>query len=617
MKNKDTSKIHPVTDLARVHGRVSPVEKTGAFFKYPDDKFESFFNLSNEMLCIADLAGYIKTANPVLKKTLGYPDEELYSSTLYKFVHPDDNCDTFAKVQEILSGAGDSRIENRCLCKDGSVKWIGWNIYADKVQGLMYGVAHDITERKLEEEELKKSHDMLEKKVREYMLELEKANSDLKNEIVERKKVEQALRESEELYRIRFEESPISLWDKDYSGIREYTEQLKKEKGITDFKKYFSENRAALEHCASLIKVTDVNETTVKNYRAKDKPDFMNNIYKIFCEETWDCFMQECIYVAEGKGKREGEAVTLKFDGEPNNIMVRWQIPRQYEGSYKRILFSIIDITENKRMEQAARLIQAKLIHANKMTSLGTLVSGVAHEINNPNSYIMSNACLFNGIWKDAFRLLSEKYRKDGDFLMGEIPFSELGSVAPKLLDGITEGASRIKNIVDNLRSFARPESVKKDERVDVNNIVRNAATILEPQIKKCTDHFKMFCSDGMPVVKGSSQQLEQVVINLIMNSLQALPNKARGINVSTSYDKKQRYVTVEVKDEGSGIPEDILERITEPFFTTKLDSGGTGLGLSISYGIIKELKGSLEFKSKPGRGTTVFMKLPAYGGEA
>ncbi|RJQ14683.1 MAG: hypothetical protein C4560_11970 [Nitrospiraceae bacterium] len=477
-----------------------------------------------------------------------------------------------------------------------------------------HGVAHDITERKIAEKDLKRSHDLLEKKVREYMLELEKTNFELKNEIAERKKAEQALRESEELYRIRFEESPISLWDKDYSGIREYTEQLKKEKGITDFKKYFSENRAALEHCASLIKVTDVNETTVRNYRAKDKPDFMNNIYKIFCEETWDCFMQECIYVAEGQGKREGEAVTLKFDGEPNNIMVRWQIPKQYEGSYKKILFSIIDITEKKQLEQEAGLIRAKLVHTNKMTSLGTLVSGVAHEINNPNSYIMSNAGLFSGIWEDAFRLLSEKYGKDGDFMLGGVPFSELNDIAPKLLDGINEGATRIKNIVDNLRNFAKPESVKQDERVDVNKIVRNAATILEPQIKKCTDHFKMLCSEGMPVVKGSSQQLEQVLVNLIMNSLQALPNKTKGIDVSTCYDRKSGHVTVEVNDEGSGIPEDILERITEPFFTTRLDSGGTGLGLSISYGIVKELKGSLEFKSKPGKGTSVFMKLPSYG---
>ncbi|MBI4850122.1 MAG: PAS domain S-box protein [Nitrospirae bacterium] len=737
MKDEDKSKIQSISEFAKKHSRVSQVEKPKTFYQHSGNNLEHLFDLSNDMLCITDLAGYFKQVNPAFKKILGYSDEELFSHPFYKLVHQDDNCATLTKVQEIQEGKGSPYFENRLLCKDGSQKWIGWNFNADKQEGLMYAVARDITEHKSAGEALKKAHDELQMRVKIHTLELERSNSELKNEIIERKKAEEALKESEELYRIRFEESPISLWDKDYSGIREYTERLRKEKGITDFTKYFKEHREALEHCATLIKVTDVNETTVKNYRAKDKPDFMNNIYKIFCEETWDCFMQECIYVAEGMGKREGEAVTLKFDGEPNNISVKWQIPQQYQGGYSRILFSIVDVTREKqaekalreseskfkklsqefnvlldaipdslvllssdmtvmwgnkaavaqwendttklvgqyynvfplndkypliksfrtgreeaaeittpdgrvwdirafplkdeagkarnvlelarditvkvRMEEEAKFIQAKLVHANKMTSLGTLVSGVAHEINNPNSYIMSNAYLFSEIWNDAFRLLSEQYRQNGDFMLGGINFSELNSIVPKLLGGITDGTARINNIVDNLKNFARPDSAANKGKIDVNNIVNTAAAILEPHIKKCTDHFQIVYAEDMPCVKGNSQQLEQVVINLMMNSLQALPNKASGVRVSTLYDKKSGYAVIEVKDEGAGIPEDILERITEPFFTTKLDCGGTGLGLSISYSIVKEHKGVLDFQSKQGKGTTVSMKLPVY----
>ena len=97
------------------------------------------------------------------------------------------------------------------------------------------------------------------------------------------------------------------------------------------------------------------------------------------------------------------------------------------------------------------------------------------------------------------------------------------------------------------------------------------------------------------------------------MNALQSLKNKESGVRVSTSFSKKSNYVVIKVKDEGCGMTKDILDRITEPFFTTKLDSGGTGLGLSISYAIIKEHSGILEFESEYGKGTIAKLKLPAW----
>jgi signal transduction histidine kinase len=134
---------------------------------------------------------------------------------------------------------------------------------------------------------------------------------------------------------------------------------------------------------------------------------------------------------------------------------------------------------------------------------------------------------------------------------------------------------------------------------------------MLENQIKKYTDNFHVECEENIPKIKGSNQQIEQVIINLIINALQALSDRKCGIRIFTSFDKKTNSVMIEVIDEGKGMSEGLLERITEPFFTTKHDSGGTGLGLSISYAIIKEHKGSLEFKSEPGKGTTAYVRLP------
>jgi hypothetical protein len=268
---------------------------------------------------------------------------------------------------------------------------------------------------------------------------------------------------------------------------------------------------------------------------------------------------------------------------------------------------------EKQAREEEAKIIQAKLIHANKMTSLGTLVSGVAHEINNPNSFIMSNAQLFNDIWKDIFLVLNEHYKKNGDFPIGDMKFSEIQSLVPRLLNTITKGTERIKNIVDSLKNFARADTGDLDEKVDVNKVVENAIFFLNAEIKRFTNNFHVTCGDNIPFVKGNSRQLEQVVINLLMNSLQALDNRGRGIWISTAHDEKADSVLIRVVDEGCGIQKEILDRITEPFFTTKLNQGGTGLGLSISYAIVKEHKGAMEFNSEPGKGAAACVTLPVY----
>jgi len=119
-------------------------------------------------------------------------------------------------------------------------------------------------------------------------------------------------------------------------------------------------------------------------------------------------------------------------------------------------------------------------------------------------------------------------------------------------------------------------------------------------------------CLPGHAPVRGNSQQIEQVIINLIMNALQALPDKACGIMVTTATDPGDGAVVIAVRDEGKGMKRKVLERLKEPFFTTKLDSGGTGLGLYIADSIIAEHNGVLEFSSVLGSGTTATIRLPA-----
>ena len=270
------------------------------------------------------------------------------------------------------------------------------------------------------------------------------------------------------------------------------------------------------------------------------------------------------------------------------------------------------DVTDRVRMEEEARSIQAKLIQTNKMTSLGLLVSGVAHEINNPNNFIMANAELLNRSWDDALKILREYYRENGEFFIGGIAFSELEAHSPRLFEGISDGARRINEIVNNLKKFARDDQVVTERDVDINRVATSAVSILHYELNTFTDNFQLDLAPDIPLVKGSSQQLGQVIINLLMNACQALPAKRYGIRLATGFDPAANQVTITVRDEGLGMSREDRNRILEPFFTTKLDSGGTGLGLSICHSILREHNALLEFESEPGKGTTFIVKIPA-----
>ena len=175
-------------------------------------------------------------------------------------------------------------------------------------------------------------------------------------------------------------------------------------------------------------------------------------------------------------------------------------------------------------------------------------------------------------------------------------------------------GARRIRDIIGRLKNYSRQGVVFPGATVavDLNRVISLAMALLNHLISRQTDRFHLQLTEDIPLVKGSPQQIEQVVINLVMNALQSLATKDCGVWVTTAYDPDRREVSMSVRDEGGGIPAELLERVTEPFFTTRLDSGGTGLGLSITNSIVKAHGGTMTIISQPGGGTTVTIGLPA-----
>lgn len=285
-----------------------------------------------------------------------------------------------------------------------------------------------------------------------------------------------------------------------------------------------------------------------------------------------------------------------------------------YDSAHRQesILSIIRDVTGYKQTEEQARLHQEQLIQADKMVSLGTLVSGVAHEINNPNNFVMLNIPMLQKAWDSVLPILDEHVKNEGDFFVGDrLKYSNMRKSIPLLLSGILEGTKRIKNIVEQLKNFSRMDTFDSTQSVDINQVIKSAVNLIGNLLQQSTNRFSIDYGKNLPSLKGNFQRLEQVIINLIENSCQALPDKNKAICVSTQYDKEANIIMVKVKDEGIGMDADTLSKILDPFFTTRRHSKGTGLGLSVSSNIIKNHDGFLNFESTPGKGTTATIILP------
>jgi signal transduction histidine kinase len=230
---------------------------------------------------------------------------------------------------------------------------------------------------------------------------------------------------------------------------------------------------------------------------------------------------------------------------------------------------------------------RARLIQSEKLSAMGEFISGVAHELNNPLTVLIG----FTHLLQES--PLSAEYK------------SEVRQIA--------DASDRCHKIVQNLLSFARQRPPER-KAVDLNEVLEGTARFLQYELRTSNVELDRQYEANLPAVMADAHQLQQVFLNLINNARQAIEEAGRKGRITLRTISAAQSVRTTIEDDGPGIPENVINRIFDPFFTTKAVGKGTGLGLSVSYGIIQEHGGDIRVESRPGRGTTFIIDLPAAG---
>ncbi|MCB1023540.1 MAG: PAS domain S-box protein [Acidobacteria bacterium] len=297
-----------------------------------------------------------------------------------------------------------------------------------------------------------------------------------------------------------------------------------------------------------------------------DEP-FAQKIESILGEDKWHLTEIHNAYKLKTKGF-SGESLTLNVAIAPLRSMSQNQ---------KGAIVVIENVTQRVKFEES-------LQQNEKLSSIGLLAAGVAHEVNTPLTGVSSYT----------------------QMLMGMIPETD-----PKhaLLQKVQKQTDRATNIVGNLLNFSRSGNATEFTEIDVNNLLEDTLQLLEPQLRKANVEISKFYADVPPIMMGDAGKLQQVFTNLIINARDAILNGGE-ISLLTKFSGVEELM-IEVSDTGTGIEPEHLNKIFDPFFTTKAVGSGTGLGMAVSYGIVQEHAGTISATSKVGEGTTFRLVFP------
>ncbi|HEY2384240.1 MAG TPA: PAS domain S-box protein [Terriglobia bacterium] len=516
-------------------------------------ELDRFFSLSPDLLCILDFEGRFISFNPAWEYGLGYSAEELSSLPCLDRVHPDDRAQTVEAVSRLARETASVTILNRYECKDGSYKWLRWNCTSDLSRREIYGIARDITPVRKLQNELHELNATLEQRVRVRTEQWQRANEALRTEVAARMQTEEALRQAYQTLTSILEASPHAIIAVDSSRN---------------------------------VKVWNAAATRIFGW---SEEEVIGRKVPFVTEETREQSNQFNQRALHGETFINFELRRHKRDGTPTDLLVSAAPTRDTHGEIDGFLTVATDITEHKALEQ-------QFLRTQRLESLGTLASGIAHDLNNVLSPIVMSL--------ELFRLRTT----DGTML--------------RTLDTLDQCAQRGADLVRQVLTFARGVQGERMP-VQTKHLLQDVEKVVLQTMPKSITVSSDFPTD-LWMVSADVTQLHQVLMNLIVNARDAMTDggslsiSARNVTLDETYVAMNpqasagAFVVIEVQDSGHGIPPEIKERVFQPFFTTKEVGKGSGLGLSTVAAIVKNHGGFLTLYSEVGRGTSFKVYFPA-----
>jgi PAS domain S-box-containing protein len=400
---------------------------------------------------------------------------------------------------------------------------------------------------------------------------------------IDRVESEKEIKESEENFRNVYANSPVSIWQEDWTGIIERIDALKKE-GVNDFKKYFNENRQFVDEALTKVVINDVNQATLEMFEADSKDDLVKSLEVVFAtEDTLPGFIGELIALAEGKQVYETEMKLNTAKGNLINTMLRMSFPSE-EVQDGQVLVSIMDITALKIMQQRLNDSMEKLKRSNKELERFAYVA--SHDLQEPLRMVSSYT-----------QLLERRYK------------GQMDERADKYIHYAVDGANRMQNLINDLLDFSRVSTRgEKFTKTDTSEVVKSTLNNLETRINETGAQVK---TGKLPVIKADSGQIERLFLNLIGNALKfSKPDEKPVIEINAKSQKDKWLFSV--KDNGIGIDEKFKEKVFVVFqrLHGATQYKGTGIGLAICKRIVQRHEGEIWFESEENKGATFFFTL-------
>ncbi len=401
-------------------------------------------------------------------------------------------------------------------------------------------------------------------------------------------------RSSEARFQAIFEGVPVAIWEADLTALKTAIVSLQ-EQGVSDVAAYLREHpKLGLQ--ALHQDILRANVETLKMFGAQSKEELLASLNEIFLPESRAALCEAQVAVAEGKQYFETETVFRTLQGDPLYVLLRVAISSKDE-PFGHALVSMVDITPLKKAQEDWKKLQEQFQQAQKLESIGRLAASVAHDFNNMLSVINGYA----------------------ELLLKKLPPNDpLRTSVMRIL----EAGQRSSDLTRQLLAFSRKQTLQP-RVLDLNNLLRNLEKMLSRLIGEHID-LKLILAQNLSYVMADPAQMEQVIMNLVVNARDAMPEGGKltietaDVILDENYARTHvgieegKYVMLTVTDTGHGMDKETLNRIFEPFFTTKQQGKGTGLGLSTVYGIVKQSGGHIWVYSELGRGTSFKILLPA-----